>query len=119
MSSGGFTGKLPEGVTPTDLTLTVIQRLRKLGVVDKFVEFFGPGLDSLTLADRAMISNMTPECGATVLYFPVDVQTLAYMRLTGRPDELVELVEAYTKAQGLWRDSDQPEPSFTQVRKSI
>ncbi len=102
-------------VTPTDLTLTVIQRLRKLGVVDKFVEFFGPGLDSLTLADRAMISNMTPECGATVLYFPVDVQTLAYMRLTGRPDELVELVEAYTKAQGLWRDSDQPEPSFTQV----
>jgi len=85
-----FTGKLSEGVTPTDLTLTVIQQLRSLGVVDKFVEFFGPGLDNLTLADRAMIANMTPECGATVLYFPVDDQTLAYLRLTGRPADLVD-----------------------------
>lgn len=110
-----FTGILPEGVTPTDLTLTVIQRLRKLGVVDKFVEFFGPGLDNLTLADRAMIANMTPECGATVLYFPIDEQTLEYMRLTGRPEELVQLVEAYAKAQRLWRSSVEAEPSFTQV----
>lgn len=110
-----FTGNLQDGVTPTDLTLTVIQRLRKLGVVDKFVEFFGPGLDNLTLADRAMISNMTPECGATVLYFPVDEQTLAYLRLTGRSEEQVELIDAYTKAQGLWRSSKDPEPDFTQV----
>ncbi len=110
-----FTGKLPEGVTPTDLTLTVIQKLRKLGVVDKFIEFFGPGLDHVTLADRAMIANMTPECGATVLYFPVDERTLDYMRLTGRPDELIDLVKAYYQAQGLWRTSNQPEPVFTQV----
>ena len=110
-----FTGKLPEGVTPTDLTLTVIQQLRKLGVVDKFVEFFGPGLDNLTLADRAMIANMTPECGATMLYFPVDDQTLAYLQLTGRPAELVELVKAYYKVQGLWRSAEQADPQFTQV----
>lgn len=110
-----FTGNLPEGVTPTDLTLTVIQKLRKLGVVDKFIEFFGPGLDNVTLADRAMIANMTPECGATVLYFPVDERTLDYLRLTGRPDELVDLVKAYYQVQGLWRTSTEPEPVFTQV----
>lgn len=110
-----FTGRLPEGVTPTDLTLTVIQKLRKLGVVDKFIEFFGPGLDNVTLADRAMIANMTPECGATVLYFPVDERTLDYLRLTGRPDELIDLVKAYYMAQGLWRTSSEPEPVFTQV----
>jgi len=110
-----FTGKLPEGVTPTDLTLTVIQQLRKLGVVDKFVEFFGPGLDNLTLADRAMIANMTPECGATVLYFPVDEQTLTYLQLTGRPAELVNLVKTYYQTQGLWRSTNQPNPQFTRV----
>ena len=82
-----LTGKLPEGVTPTDLTLTITQLLRKKGVVDKFVEFYGPGLDTLTLADRAMIANMAPENGATMLYFPVDEQTLDYLRLTGRPTE--------------------------------
>jgi len=110
-----FSGKLPEGVTPTDLTLTVIQQLRKLSVVDKFVEFYGPGLDHLTLADRAMIANMTPECGATMLYFPVDEQTLAYLQLTGRPAELVNLVKAYYQTQGLWRTADQTDPQFTQV----
>lgn len=110
-----FVGNLPEGVTPTDLTLTVIQRLRKMGVVDKFIEFYGPGLDNLTLADRAMIANMTPESGATMLYFPVDERTLDYLRLTGRPEELVELVKTYYQAQGLWRSSDGPEPLFSQV----
>ncbi len=110
-----FTGKLPEGVTPTDLTLTVIQQLRKLGVVDKFVEFFGPGLDNLTLSDRAMIANMTPECGATMLYFPVDEQTVAYLQLTGRPAELVELVKTYYQTQGLWRSASYLDPQFTQV----
>ncbi|MBN1372514.1 MAG: aconitate hydratase AcnA [Anaerolineaceae bacterium] len=105
-----LTGQLPEGVTPTDLTLTITQLLRKVGVVDKFIEFYGPGLDSLTLADRAMVSNMTPETGATMLYFPVDEQTLDYLRLTGRP---TELVEAYFKAQGLFRTAASPDPDFT------
>jgi len=110
-----FSGKLPDGVTPTDLTLTVIQKLRSMGVVDKFIEFFGPGLDHLLLADRAMIANMTPECGATMLYFPVDAQTIDYLRLTGRPQTLVMLVESYYRAQGLWRESSDPEPEYTQV----
>ena len=108
-----LTGRLKEGVTPTDLTLTIIQMLRKKGVVDKFVEFFGPGLASLSLADRAMIANMSPESGATMIYFPVDDQTLAYLRLTGRPDELVELVEAYYKTQRLFRLDQAPEPDYT------
>jgi aconitate hydratase len=103
-------GKLPEGATPTDLTLTITQLLRKQGVVDKFIEFYGPGLSSLTLADRAMISNMTPETGATVLYFPVDQQTLDYLQLTGRP---TELVETYFRAQRLFRTDDSPEPEYT------
>ncbi len=106
-------GKLPEGVTPTDLTLTVIQMLRKTGVVDKFVEFFGPGLDNLSLADRAMIANMTPESGATMLYFPVDDQTIKYLRLSGRKEELVRLVEAYYRRQGLFRTAETSEPQFT------
>jgi len=110
-----FSGRLPEGVTPTDLTLTVIQKLRSMGVVDKFIEFFGPGLDHLLLADRAMIANMTPECGATMLYFPVDAQTVDYLRLTGRPESLVKLVVAYYQAQGMWRNSSDPEPQYTQV----
>jgi len=108
-----LTGKLPEGVTPTDATLTIIQMLRKLGVVDKFVEFYGPGLSSLSLADRAMIANMSPESGATMIYFPVDQNTLEYMRLTGRSDELVGLVETYFRAQSLFRTDDTPDPEFT------
>ena len=103
-------GRLPDGVTPTDLTLTITQLLRKTGVVDKFVEFYGPGLSSLSLADRAMISNMAPETGATVLNWPVDAQTLDYLRLTGRP---TELVEAYYRAQQLFRTDDAPDPEYT------
>ncbi len=108
-----LTGKLREGVTPTDLTLTIIQMLRKKGVVDKFVEFFGPGLASLSLADRAMIANMSPESGATMIYFPVDDQTLDYLRLTGRPADLVELVEAYYRTQHLFRLEGDPDPVYT------
>ncbi len=110
-----LSGKLREGVTPTDLTLFIIQSLRKMGVVDKFVEFFGPGLDHLALADRAMIANMTPESGATMLYFPVDEQTLAYLRLTNRPEELVNRVEAYYHAQMLFRTATTPDPRYTQL----
>ncbi|MEW6502658.1 MAG: aconitate hydratase AcnA [Chloroflexota bacterium] len=110
-----LSGQLREGVTPTDLTLFIIQSLRKLGVVDKFVEFFGPGLDHLALADRAMIANMAPESGATILYFPVDYQTLDYLRLTNRPEPLVELVEAYYQAQMLFRSSSTPDPEYTHV----
>ena len=108
-----LTGKLPEGVTPTDLTLTITQMLRKKGVVDKFVEFYGPGLAQLSLADRAMIANMAPEYGATVGYFPVDEQTLEYLRLTSRPAAVIELVEAYYKAQGMFRTAESPDPEFT------
>src|SRR5438132_1651956 len=96
-----LTGKLAEGATATDLVLTVTQMLRKRGVVGKFVEFFGPGLASLPLADRATIGNMAPEYGATVGIFPVDAETLRYLRVSGRPEEQVALVEAYLKAQGL------------------
>jgi len=106
-------GKLREGVTATDLVLTVTQMLRKKGVVDKFVEFFGPGLDSMSLPDRATIGNMAPEYGATMGYFPVDAETLRYMKLTGRPDEVIERTEAYMRAQGLFRDSASPDPEFT------
>ena len=108
-----LTRELPEGVTPTDLTLTIVQMLRQKGVVDKFVEFYGDGLDHLAVTDRVMIANMSPENGATVTYFPVDQQTLAYLRLTGRPPELVELVEAYYRAQGLFRRLGAPDPEFT------
>ncbi len=97
-------GKLPEGATATDLVLTVTQMLRKHGVVNKFVEFYGPGLDHLPLADRATIANMAPEYGATCGIFPIDAEALNYLRLSGRSDETVALVEAYAKAQGLWRD---------------
>ncbi len=96
-------GELPEGATATDLVLTITELLRKHGVVGKFVEFYGPGVGKLSLADRATIANMAPEYGATMGFFPVDEETLAYLRLTGRPEELVELVEAYTKAVGLFR----------------
>ncbi|MBV6391613.1 MAG: Aconitate hydratase A [Anaerolineales bacterium] len=106
-------GKLKEGVTATDLVLTVTQMLRKKGVVDKFVEFFGEGLDNMSLTDRATIANMAPEYGATMGYFPVDEETLRYMRLTGRPEEVVARAEAYLRAQGLFREAGSPEPEFT------
>jgi aconitate hydratase len=106
-------GKLLDGVTATDLVLTVTQMLRKKGVVDKFVEFYGDGLDSMSLPDRATIGNMSPEYGATMGYFPVDAETIRYMKLTGRPVEVIERVEAYMRAQGLFRDSSTPDPEFT------
>ncbi|SMG11117.1 aconitate hydratase AcnA [Cedecea sp. NFIX57] len=105
-------GKLREGITATDLVLTVTQMLRKHGVVGKFVEFYGDGLDSLPLADRATIANMSPEYGATCGFFPIDGVTLEYMRLSGRSEEQVALVEAYAKAQGMWRNTGD-EPVFT------
>ncbi len=108
-----LTGKLKEGVTATDLVLTVTQMLRKKGVVGKFVEFFGPGLDHMTLADRATIANMAPEYGATCGFFPVDQVTLDYLELTGRDPHRIELVKAYTQAQGMFRTSDSPDPVFT------
>ena len=108
-----LTGKLREGVTATDLVLTVTQMLRKKGVVGKFVEFFGAGLDDLPLADRATIGNMAPEYGATCGFFPVDAMTIGYLRLSGRDEHRVKLVEDYAKAQGMWRDSASPDPVFT------
>jgi len=108
-------GKLNEGVTATDLVLTVTQILRKKGVVDKFVEFFGAGLNNMSLTDRATIANMAPEYGATMGYFPVDEETLRYMRLTGRSDEIVDRTEAYMRAQGLFRDANSPEPEYTDM----
>jgi aconitate hydratase len=108
-----LTGKLNEGVTATDLTLTVTQLLRQKRVVGKFVEFYGPGLSQMTLPDRATIGNMAPEYGATIGFFPMDAEALSYLRRTGRPAELVELVERYTKEQGLFRTDDTPEPQFT------
>ncbi|MFO0579317.1 MAG: aconitate hydratase AcnA [Polyangia bacterium] len=106
-------GQLREGVTATDLTLTITQLLRKKGVVDKFVEFYGPGLSSMMLHDRATIANMAPEYGATCGFFPFDEVTLRYLRLTGRSPEVLELCERYYKAQGLFRTDDSPEPIFT------
>jgi len=108
-------GQLREGVTATDLVLTVTQMLRKKGVVDKFVEFFGPGLDALSLPDRATVANMAPEYGATMGFFPVDAETLRYLRLSGRPESLIRRVEAYCRAQGLFRDADTPDPEFTDI----
>ena len=108
-----LTGQLPEGATATDLVLTIVQMLRQKGVVGKFVEFYGEGLDHLSLADRATIANMAPEYGATCGFFPVDGETLAYLRFSGRDPQRIALVEAYAKTQGLWRDSDAPEPIFT------
>ncbi|MBU8540706.1 aconitate hydratase AcnA [Falsiroseomonas tokyonensis] len=110
-----LTGKLREGVTATDLVLTVTQMLRKKGVVGKFVEFFGAGLDDLPLADRATIGNMAPEYGATCGFFPVDKMTIDYLRLSGRDEHRIKLTEAFCKAQGLWRDASTPDPVFTDV----
>jgi aconitate hydratase len=110
-----FTGELPAGATATDLVLTVTQMLRKQGVVGKFVEFCGPGLSSLALADRATISNMCPEYGATSALFPVDDETLRYLRLTARPAAQIDLVERYAKEQGLFRSPSSPEPVFSEL----
>ena len=107
-----FTGKLREGTTATDLVLTVTERLRKHGVVGKFVEFYGPGVAELSLADRATIANMAPEYGATCGFFPIDGETLKYLELSGRDAGRIALVEAYARAQGLWRDASTPEPAF-------
>ncbi len=106
-------GAMSEGITATDLVLTVTQMLRAKGVVGRFVEFYGPGLDALTLADRATIANMAPEYGATCGFFPIDEATLDYMRLSGRDDARVALVKAYAQAQGLWREATTPDPVFT------
>ncbi len=106
-------GEPAEGITATDLVLTVTQMLRKKGVVDKFVEFYGPGLDALSLPDRATIGNMAPEYGATIGFFPVDDATLRYMYLTGRPAKIIQRVERYCKEQGLFRTPDVPDPEFT------
>jgi len=108
-----LTGALREGLTATDLVLTVTQMLRKKGVVNKFVEFYGNGLKALSLADRATLANMAPEYGATCGFFPIDEETVNYLRFTGRDEHRVKLVEAYAKAQGLWRAADAPDPVFT------
>ncbi|MCJ2092325.1 MULTISPECIES: aconitate hydratase AcnA [unclassified Methylobacterium] len=108
-----LSGKLPEGTTATDLVLTVTQMLRKKGVVGKFVEFYGPGLDDMAVADRATISNMAPEYGATCGFFPIDQKTIDFLKVTGRSDDRIALVEAYAKAQGMWRDAKTPDPVFT------
>jgi len=111
----GFTGALQPGVTATDLVLTVTEMLRKYGVVGKFVEFYGHGLSNLGVADRATISNMSPEFGATASLYPIDEQTLEYMRLTGRDAALIDLVERYAKEQSMWRTDDTPDPEFTET----
>ena len=108
-----ITGKMKEGTTATDLVLTVTQMLRSRGVVGKFVEFYGSGIDNLTLADRATIANMAPEYGATCGFFPVDQETLNYLTFTGRDPHRVKLVEQYAKVQGMWRDTNAPDPVFT------
>jgi aconitate hydratase len=110
-----LTGRLPEGSTATDLVLRITQMLRQFGVVDKFVEFFGPGLATMSVPDRATIANMAPEYGATMGFFPIDEQTLAYLRLTGRDEEQIELVEKYCKANMLFWTADAPEPEYTDV----
>src|SRR4051812_28515163 len=106
-------GELPEGATATDLVLTVTERLREKGVVGKFVEFYGPGVSALPLADRATIGNMSPEFGSTCAIFPIDAETLRYLAFSGRPKERIDLVEAYAKEQGLWHDENAEEPTFS------
>jgi aconitate hydratase len=110
-----LTGSLPEGTTATDLVLTITERLRKHGVVGQFVEFFGPGLEHLTIADRATLGNMCPEYGATIAIFPIDAMTLEYLRLSGREESRVQLVEAYAKAQGIFRTAGDPEPVYSET----
>jgi aconitate hydratase A / 2-methylisocitrate dehydratase len=106
-------GELPEGATATDLVLTVTELLRRKGVVGKFVEFYGPGVSRLPLADRATIGNMSPEFGSTCAIFPIDAETLRYLAFSGRPKELIDLVEAYAREQGLWHDADSEEPTYS------
>src|SRR3954463_2600645 len=108
-------GELSEGATATDLVLTVTEMLRERGVVSKFVEFFGPGLPTLGLADRATIGNMSPEFGSTFAIFPVDAETLRYLELTGRPTETIELVDAYAREQGMFHDAETPDPVFSDL----
>jgi len=110
-----LSGKLREGTTATDLVLTVTQMLRKRGVVGKFVEFFGPGLEAMAVADRSTIGNMAPEYGATCGFFPIDTETLTYLEVTGRKSDRIALVEAYAKAQGMFRENNTPDPVFTDV----
>src|SRR5699024_47756 len=112
---GGFklTGSLPEGVTASDLVLTITEMLREHGVVGKFVEFYGPGVGAVPLANRATIGNMSPEYGSTVSMFPIDEESLRYLRLTGRSEEQIALVEAYVKAQGLWHNPEH-EPQYSE-----
>src|SRR5207237_1373118 len=108
-------GEMLEGATATDLVLTITERLRKHGVVGKFVEFYGPGLEHLTIADRATLGNMCPEYGATIAIFPIDAMTLDYLRLTARDPSRVELVEAYAKAQGIFRTLGDPDPKYSEI----
>ena len=108
-------GSLPEGATATDLVLTVTEMLRERGVVGKFVEFYGAGLAGLPIADRATIGNMSPEFGSTCAIFPIDVETLRYLELSGRPPERIELVEAYAREQGLWHDEESEEPTYSDL----
>src|SRR5207253_1562116 len=110
-----LTGRLAEGTTATDLVLTITQMLRRRGVVGRFVEYCGPGCSELALADRATIGNMSPEYGATCGFFPIDAETIRYLTLTARDPARVKLVEAYAKAQGLWRDANTPDPVFTDL----
>ena len=110
-----LSGELPEGATATDLVLTVTQMLREHGVVGKFVEFYGPGIPNLPLADRATIGNMSPEFGSTCAIFPIDAETLRYLEFSGRPKERIELVEAYAREQGLWHDEDSEEPTYSET----
>src|SRR5690606_37707369 len=110
-----LTGKLAEGSTATDLALTVTEMLRKKGVVGKFVEFFGPGLSNISLPDRATVANMAPEYGATIGFFPVDQTAIEFLRSTGRTEEQIALVEAYYKAQDMFRTDSTPDPVFTDV----
>ena len=112
-----LTGRLAPGATATDLVLTVTEMLRAEGVVGKFVEFFGDGVTAMSLADRATIANMAPEYGATMGFFPIDVETLRYLRRTGRTDAEVELVERYTKEQGLFRTDQMTVPKYTKTLK--
>src|SRR5262249_57697390 len=112
-----LTGKMSEGITATDLVLTVTQMLRQRGVVGKFVEFFGPALDHLSVEDRATLGNMAPEYGATCGFSPIDEETIRYLEATGRSSAQVALVRAYAKAQGLFRTKNTPDPLFTDVLK--
>ncbi len=110
-----LSGALPPGTTATDLVLTITEMLRKKGVVDKFVEFFGDGLANLPLADRATIGNMSPEFGSTCAIFPIDEETIRYLKLSGRPAAQIALVEAYAKAQGMWRVNGQEPADYTDI----